>query len=275
MIVSKLERWKMAIVLVLSLLLAGLAYVGATRAQIKEEDVDFEVMATITIKKGDNLWNIAKEYYGDPLKWTYIKEMNKIPHEGKIKVGTVIYIPVKDAKKIVKKVEEEIVAKKTVEQELSEKIAALQEEMKACETRNEQLTKELEDRDASVKDLEGMLDNIKAALDKMKTDTESELEAQASEMRATAERHRAELAEIGTAKDEKDRQIEDLRAELSRCRGDIGMLERLRDELQVKIGEAEAVKAKPPKPPISVQHRSTVAAIAIALVGSIIWMASD
>lgn len=280
MMTYMVERWKMTAVLVLSLLLAGLAYVGVSRAQIKEEDIDFEVMATVTIKKGDNLWNLAKKYYGDPFKWTVIKDMNRIPHEGRLRVGTVIYIPVKDAKRIVKKVEEEIVEKKTVEQELLERIAALQEELrslqekqKECDDRNKQLTKELEDRDTSIKDLQGMLDNIKAALDKMKADTESELEAQAREMRAAAERHKAELAELATARDAKDRQIEELRSELNRCRGDVARLEALRDELQARIREAEAVKPRKPVP--TAEHRSTVAAIAIALVGSIIWIASN
>jgi type I site-specific restriction-modification system R (restriction) subunit len=276
------ERWKMAAVLVLSLLLAGLAYVGVSRAQIKEEDVDFEVMATVTMKKGDSLSVLAKKYYGDPLKWPLIKDMNKIPNEARIPVGTVIYIPVKDAKRIVKKVEAEIVEKKVAEEDLSAKIAKLQEELrglkeksKECEDEKERLSKELKDKDASVKDLEGMLDNVKAALDKMEdktAKTEAELEAQAREMRAAVKKREEELSQ---AEEAKDKELQELRSELSRCRGDMARLEALRDELMAKIREAEAVAVKRPRKPVSAERRSTVAAIAIALVGSIIWIASD
>jgi predicted RNase H-like nuclease (RuvC/YqgF family) len=274
------ERWKMTVVLLLSLLLTGLAYVGDLCAQIKKDEVDFEVMATVTMKKGDSLWVIAQQYYGDPLKWTYIKDMNKIANEARIPVGTVIYIPVKDAKRIVKQVEEEIVKKKTVEEELSEKIAELQkeldavrEESKKCNAESEQLTKELKDKDATVKDLEGMLDNVKAAMDKIKAETESELEAQANEMRAAAKKHEEELREAKEAGGE----VEDLRSELRRCRGDIERLERARDELNAKIRRAEEEAAKRPPVPVKkpVEARSRVAAVAIALVGSIIWMASN
>lgn len=274
------ERWKMTVVLLLSLLLTGLAYVGDLCAQIKKDEVDFEVMATVTMKKGDSLWVIAQQYYGDPLKWTYIKDMNKIANEARIPVGTVIYIPVKDAKRIVKQVEEEIVKKKTVEEELSEKIAELQkeldavrEESKKCSAESEQLAKELKDKDATIKDLEGMLDNVKAAMDKIKAETESELEAQVREMRAAAKKHEEELREAKGAGGE----VEELRSELRRCRGDIERLENARDELNAKIRRAEEEAAKRPPVPVKkpVEARSRVAAVAIALVGSIIWMASN
>jgi nucleoid-associated protein YgaU len=80
MMIHAVERWKVIPVLVFSLLLTGLACVGSLRAQIKEDEVDFEVMATVTIKDGDSLWNLAQKYYRDPFKWTIIKDMNKIPN---------------------------------------------------------------------------------------------------------------------------------------------------------------------------------------------------
>jgi uncharacterized protein YoxC len=278
MVMYMVERWKMTVVLVLLLLLTGLACVGVSRAQIKEEDVDFEYMATVTMKKGDSLWVMAKKYYGDPLKWPLIKDMNKIPNEARIPVGTVLYIPVKDAKRIAKKVEAEIVEKKAVEEDISAKIARLQEELrgleeksKECEDEKKRLSKDLKDKDATIEDLEGMLDNVKVALDKMKAGTEAELEAQAREMRAAVKKREEELSEAKVAK---DRQIEEMESKLRRCRVELDSLERTRDELKAKIKEAEAVK-KPPKPVPTAERRSTIAAIAIALVGSIIWIASD
>ena len=119
------ERWKIVAVLVLSLMLAGLACVESSRAQIKKEDVDFEHMATVTMVKGDTLWELAEKHYDDPYRWKIIMEMNNIPDERRIPIGTVIYIPVKDAKRIVKKVEREIEEKKAVVKDVSEEIEKL------------------------------------------------------------------------------------------------------------------------------------------------------
>ena len=35
-------------------------------------------MAQYTVQVGDNLWDIAQEFYGDPLQWTHIAELNGI-----------------------------------------------------------------------------------------------------------------------------------------------------------------------------------------------------
>jgi uncharacterized protein YoxC len=272
------ERWKMTVVLVLSLLLTGLACLGSLRAQIKEGEVDFEVLATVTMKKGDNLWDLATKYYGDPLKWPLIKDLNKIPNEKKIPVGAVIYIPVKEAKRIVEGVEAEIAERKAIEEELSKEIAKLKEDLSAvkakseeCEEKNKELAEALKEKDASIADLEGMLDNVKAGLDKMKA--EAELEAQAQEMRAAAqaaaEKKREELA---AALEAKDKKIQELEEKFKQCQRDVAALESMRDELRVKIAEAE--RRRPPSA-VSADHRSRVAAVAIAIVGSIIWIASN
>jgi pilus assembly protein CpaB len=47
-----------------------------------------------TIKRGDTLRIISKSLYGDAKKYTLIKEANNIKDENKIKVGTIIKIPV-------------------------------------------------------------------------------------------------------------------------------------------------------------------------------------
>ena len=59
----------------------------------------FEAMATITVQKGDTLWDLARKYYGDPFLWTLIMDMNGISDARRdLLVGAVIYIPFKDAK---------------------------------------------------------------------------------------------------------------------------------------------------------------------------------
>ncbi len=113
----------------LSLLLTGLIAVGSLWAQLKKEEVDFEVLDTVTMKSGDALWYLAIKYYKDPLKWKYIAEMNKIRNERRIPVGTVIYIPVADAKKIVKEAEKEVAEKKVVLSELELKLQEAQKEL--------------------------------------------------------------------------------------------------------------------------------------------------
>jgi DNA repair exonuclease SbcCD ATPase subunit len=282
----------MTAILVSLLLLAELACVGTLRAQLKEDEVNFEYMAKITMEKGNNqcLWNLAKEYYKNPLEWTYIKEMNNIPNEKTIPIGTVIYIPVKDAKKIVKKADVKIEEMNATEKALRDEIANLKAELERCKEDNKKceaereklanalrecegkvrrLTKALEDCEASVKkkdatiaELQAMLENVKKALDKMKAD--SDLLAQESEMRAAAQRKRSE-------------DIESLEAKLRQCRREVEELEAERNRLRAQIAQLEqAAMMKPAKPEKkTADEKSMVAAIAIMLIGSIIWIASD
>ncbi len=58
-----------------------------------------EAMTTVTVQKGDTLWELADKYYGDPFKWDLIAEANNITNpRDPIPVGTVLQIPVKGAK---------------------------------------------------------------------------------------------------------------------------------------------------------------------------------
>jgi len=278
------ERWKTTAVLVLSLLLTELAFVGISSAQIRKDEVDFEILDTVTMKKGDSLWDLAKKYYDDPYRWKYIMDMNRIPNERKIGIGTVIYIPVKDAKRIAKIVEKKIEEKEEVKEDLSAEIAKLREELRSLKEENanlkkaldeclsgrEQLAKKLEEReaalkekDATIEDLQAMLDNIKAAFDKMKADMDK--------MKAEADLVAQTIAD-------KDRQIRDLKSKLDDCKNDLDKLTRARAELEAKLRQAEMAKEMPVKPmkkEYTTSERSLVAAIAIALVGSIMWIASD
>ncbi len=48
---------------------------------------------THTVRKGDTLWSIAKEYYGDGKRWKEIAAANDFTHESKLPVGKVLRIP--------------------------------------------------------------------------------------------------------------------------------------------------------------------------------------
>jgi hypothetical protein len=121
--------------------------VGNLRAQIKKEEVDFEYMATVTAQKGKDccLWNMAEKYYGDPYLWNLIKEKNKISNERKIPVGTVIYIPTRDAKELVAKTEGDMDKISANMSELEEELAAARKEAKNCKAEKAKLSKALED----------------------------------------------------------------------------------------------------------------------------------
>jgi predicted RNase H-like nuclease (RuvC/YqgF family) len=169
------ERWRMIAILVSLLLLAELACVGTLRAQLSEDEVDFEYMAKITVEKGNKqaLWNLAMEHYKNPLEWTYIKEMNKIPNEKTIPIGTIIYIPVKDAKKIVKKADDEIEKMNATEKALRDEIAKLKAQLKRaeadgkkCEAERKKLARSLRNCEAKVKKLTKALDECEASVKK-------------------------------------------------------------------------------------------------------------
>lgn len=286
------ERWKVTIVLMLSLLLAGLACVGSSRAQIKKEDVDFEVLATVTMVKGDTLWELAQKYYDDAYRWNLIMDLNKIPDERRIPIGTVIYIPVEDAKKIVEKVEEKIVEKKAVVKEasadvkkLQEEIATLRKKLKECQAKNRRLTKVLKECQAKNKRLTQALKKNDAiekqeAMIKAKDATIKDLKARVAELEEKAG-HMANMYEKCRAeKAEKDELIEKLESRIRRQRSEIAELEEVRDKLSAKIKAAEkkeprTVRKPPPKPvKKEADPKAGIAAITIALIGSILWIAS-
>lgn len=272
---------KITIALIISAL--SLILVSSLVAQLKKEEVNFEVLATVTMKKGDVLWNLAKEYYKDPLKWKYIAEMNKIKDERRIPVGTVIYIPVEDAKRIVSEAERVAEAKKAVVDETALKLAELQKELERaraeqaeCARRAEELAAALKDREALIADLEGRIKSLNQQLE-----AQAELEAQLDELRVAAKaasEKRDEISDLLRAKEasiaEKESRISELEARLRATKADMERIEKEKEELKAKIKKAEEAM-KPEKPKYVSDPRARVAAIAIGLVGSIIWMASS
>jgi predicted RNase H-like nuclease (RuvC/YqgF family) len=294
----------MVIVLVLSLLLAGLACVGSSRAQIKKADVNFEYMATVEMKKGDTLWDLAQKYYKDPFRWKVIMDMNKLPDERRIPIGTVVYIPVEDAKNIVAEVDKEITKKKVDVKEtsaelkdLQDQIAALKEKLrkaeaenerlakalKECQARNKKLTNQLKERDAIIKEQEAMI-MAKDATNKELQAMLAELKVTISKIREDAEAASKEYKMHSEAQAKKDMQIEELEAKIRSQRREIEELEDVRNRLKARIEEAERrpqvgereprAEQPPAKPMKKADSRAMAAAMAIALVGSVLWIFS-
>jgi len=274
---------RMIMIIIICVMMTGLIYVGSLLAQIKKEDVDFEVLATVTMKKGDVLWNLAQEYYKDPMKWKYIAEMNKIKNERRIPVGTVIYIPVEDAKKIVKEAEKVVEAKKTVVDETALKLAELQKELdqvrkeyEDCLARSRELAAALKEKDDIINSLEAKINELNGKLE-----AQAELEAQLEDMRVAAKSTAARKDELGEALKERDAKIAEKEAriaemewKLKQSQEELSKLEKANAEMKEKIKKAEEEMYAKPKPKYVSDPRSRVAAIAIALVGSIIWMSS-
>ena len=277
---------KIIMVVLLAILLTGLISVRSLRAQLKKEEVNFEYMAAVTMKSGDVLWNLAEQYYKDPMKWKYIAEKNKIRNERRIPIGTVVYIPVEDAKKIAKEAEKVIEAKKVAVDESALKLAELQKELdrikkdyEGCLARIEELTNALKEKGAAIAELEGKINGLNKELE-----AQSELEARMEDMqiavKSTAERKdelSGALKEKDAAIAEKEARIADMEWKLKQSQSEISKIEGAYNELKVKIEQAEKEKVseKPAKAKFVSDPRSRVAAMAIALVGSIIWMASD
>jgi predicted RNase H-like nuclease (RuvC/YqgF family) len=284
--------------IVFLLLITGLPFVGSLRAQLKEEEVDFEVLATVTAMEGKDccLWNMAAKYYGDPYKWTILQEVNKIPNERRIAKGTIIYIPVLPIKK---KVEEPEQPKEPSEIDLMrEEISKLKKNKEDCEARNKKLAKALQDckkrakkmadqakalkkcRDENKK-LKGRLKKLQdenrklAKANKNKDATIDKLEDQLREMKGALRRCEEELEK---AMAQKDRHIEELESELRKCRRELEEIEEAQMAKKHKCVKSEVCKREPPhlgKKEYKKDDRALVAAVAIAIVGSLIWIGSN
>jgi predicted RNase H-like nuclease (RuvC/YqgF family) len=290
------RRWNVAMLIVFLLLLTGLACVGSLRAQLKKEEVDFEVLATVTAVPGMDccLWNMAAKHYGDPYKWTILKDVNKIPNERRIATGTVIYIPVLPIKK---KVEEPEKPKEPSELDLLKKqVNSLEKKNKQHEAEIKELTKALQDCKKRAKKMADQAKALKKCRDenkklnarlkrlrnenrklakanKDKDDTIEELEGRLREMKGALRRCEEELEE---AMAKKDRHIEELEEELHKCRRELEEIEKA--QMAKKHKDKDCRRREPPhlgKKEYKKDDRALVAAVAIAIVGSLIWIGSN
>ena len=74
---------------------------------------------------------------------------------------------------------------------------------------------------------------------------------------------------------EKESRIAEMEWKLKNNQADISRLEAANAELKARIEKAEMGEGKPSKAKFVSDPRARIAAMAIALVGSIIWMASE
>lgn len=272
---------KILVVVLLSVFLTGFASVGSLRALLKEKP-DWPHVE-VTMKKGDVLWNLAQEYYKDPLKWKIIAEKNRItppPAERRIPIGAVIYVPIEDAQKIAQETEKVVEAKKVAVDETALKLAEIQKELdrikkeyEDCLGRMKDMTDALKERDAIIAELEGKIKDLDRQLQ-----AQSELEARLEDMRVAAKSSSAGKDELANALKEKDAaiaekesRIAELEWKMRSSKEDISRLEAANAELKARIDRAVV---EPAKPTFVSDPRARIAAMAIALVGSIIWMAS-
>jgi len=279
---------KITLALLLAIFLTGLISVGSLRAQLKKEEVDFEYMAAVTMKSGDVLWNLAEQYYKDPMRWKYIAEKNKIRNERRIPIGTVVYIPVEDAKKIAKEAEKVIEAKKVAVDESALKLAELQKELdrikkehEICLAKLDEAMNALKEKDALIAELQDKINALNKQIE-----AQAELEARLEDMRIAAKSATERKDDLSGALKEKDAaiaekeaRIADMEWKLKQSQSEISKYEEANKELRTKIEMAEKNKTSMEERPSRAKYvsdsRSKIAAMAIALVGSIIWMASD
>jgi len=310
------SRMKITVVLASLLLVAGLACIGSLQAQLKESEVDFEVLATVVAQKGKDccLWNMAAKYYGDPYKWNILKDVNKIPNEKTISTGTVIYIPKLPLEKVAKvseidKLKEEISLLKKKNDECAEKLkkteaenGRLAKQLKECKNRK-MPAKEMGDCEEKIKKLARGIDELEAENRKLKGELEElegrngrlarnmkEKDDQLEEMEDNARRARRDCED---EMHRKERRIEELENDLRKSRQEMEELQadrrrrdmdrdRDRPEEMRKPEKQQPIKAVPapypcsnaPKSEGDAGSRSMIAAAAIAVVGSIIWIAS-
>ena len=297
------ERWKITVVLAFLLLVAGLACVGNLRAQLKEDEVDFEVLATVVAQTGKDccLWNMAAKYYGDPYEWAFLQEVNKIPNEKRISIGTVIYIPKKPLKMVgkapevsevpeVDKLKKEISLLKKKNKECADKLkksnaeknklakqlreckaakaAPARKALRDCETKNKKLVQDLKKLEAEKKRVGGEIEELEAKnrrLARGMREKDADMEDLEGKMRRARRECEEELSR-------KNRHIEELEIALSKCRRELEGLESKRGKM-MEHHEKEAPRGL--KKLKAADHRSLIAAVAIALVGSIIWIAAS
>lgn len=180
------RSWKVALVLILSFLVLNLGYLENLRAQIQEDEIDFQVLAAVTYKKADTLWKLADKYYGEPRLWPIIAYVNRIYDSKEIPGGVTIYIPSKTAKKptngmAMDKLSAEI-------SELKKEILSANEKRKTFEATNEKSAKALREKKATIDGLSAEIARLRTELSRVDEERETY---------ATEDKHSAEVLTNG------------------------------------------------------------------------------
>ena len=58
-----------------------------------KDNTNITTSSNYTVKKGDSLWTIAVQEYGDGYKWTEIAKTNNLTHPSIIHIGNVLVLP--------------------------------------------------------------------------------------------------------------------------------------------------------------------------------------
>jgi len=166
------RSWKVALVLIFSFLVLNLGYLKNLRAQIQKDEIDFEVLATVTYKKADTLWKLADKYYGNPRLWPIIAYVNRIYDSEEFPVGVVIYIPAQTVKKPINR---------TAMDELSAEIAELKKEIlsatekkKVLEATNQKSARLSTNGENVTEHVEPILDQIDVEPEEIETTAKSD-----------------------------------------------------------------------------------------------------
>lgn len=175
------RSWKVVLILILSFLVLNLGYLESLRAQIQEDEIDFQVLAAVTYKKADTLWKLADKYYGDPRLWPIIAYLNRVYDSKEISAGVTIYIPAKTAKKPTNRIAMGRLSAEIAE--LKKEILSANEKKKTLETTNEKSVKALEEKKVTI-------DNLSAEIVRLRTElprVDEEREASPTEDEHSAE----------------------------------------------------------------------------------------
>jgi len=302
-----LRRLRVSALLLFLLLVIALACVGTLRAQLKKDDVDFEVLATVTAEKGYNccLWNMAEKHLGDPLQWKCIKEMNKIPNERNISIGTVVYVPAKCKKGYVEKEKPAVVEPAATDwqkklddcmaelEKCEKELAGCRERAKGsiseeayneCKAERNKLKKQLAQckkaggNKKKMRELQGDLESCEDRIHRLERAMKDK-DATIEELEAKLQRMRHEAEECDGLRQEvrrREERIHELERELEKCRDRLEDMEGDDDDDDNgRMKEERHSKAPMPKKGECKTSRSFVAAMAIALVGAAVWIGTS